>query len=100
MALTTPTIRHLFSPLRHRAPSSNSIPFPSCKPIATPALTCCRARGDVSLSVAFNPSGNFDLSLTGEDEGELSYFARILLRSLCEVQHTRSVPANLWNDSR
>ncbi|KAJ6794994.1 protein CHLORORESPIRATORY REDUCTION 6, chloroplastic [Iris pallida] len=78
MALTTTsTSTNIFSlassqwKRKSPSPSSNFC----CKPIPSPTTLSSaisgpnhRGHGDVSTSVAFNPSGNFDLSLTDDDK--------------------------------
>ncbi|KAG1363246.1 Protein CHLORORESPIRATORY REDUCTION 6, chloroplastic [Cocos nucifera] len=69
MALASPTTSNYpLLPALRSNPSSNNLPFLSFRPTNSPPSPNIRARGDVSPAVSFNPSGSFDLSLTGDDE--------------------------------
>lgn len=63
-------------------PSSSS--FISCNPISDSTVTFSllhsnRPRGQISVSVAFNPQGNFDISMF-EDEGSKLYIFHFFSR--------------------
>ncbi|CDP10504.1 unnamed protein product [Coffea canephora] len=61
-------------------PSSSS----SSSIYPTACFYLSRPQGPCSISVAFNPSGNYDLSLYDDDEQAISIFALALLRVLTD----------------
>ncbi|KAJ4709688.1 Chlororespiratory reduction 6 [Melia azedarach] len=77
MAATTSTVKPLLSlslsTNQTKPPSYSS--FISCKPIPISDSISTRPRLQVSVSVSFNPQGNFDLSLLEEDDDNLSKVA-------------------------